>query len=423
MATSEFSPSAPGTTTYLRKNYFRSSPLTHAESYRRAWGKTGLGIGLVIIGTVGTLVAYYASEWQYAVMSIIGGVLFGLWMTVRGAGDMLTNSKIEDRQVKCPFCDHEHTVLINAGWLYCENCEQLLLLGYSHAESSLIQIECPYCSRTMGVEETSRGLGFRCDDCNLRMVTENGVLRKADRETVTCANRHCQAVLDSTVFYCRECGQLTSEGARELAGATGVDARLRKSPHGHMVMGRALLQHLQSTVKGSEFDASELSSTNEMLWKLAEMWESFEEAALDEFSRHQIAELLEPVDHLYAMLLLRLGATYLASRKRYPRDAVFCTLPDDDSTPFGTKDHFKWVLETRQAALNRLLASDEIRQSHQFTSWKNASSLIKFKTKTSDTGEVKKCWVNNKRQLQDLLGEAESLSPGCVAIAEELRWL
>lgn len=95
---------------------------------------------------------------------------------------------------------------------------------------------------------------------------------------------------------------------------------------------------------------------------------------------------------------------------------------DDNSFSVGQSDHFQWVVQARQAALNRLLATDEIKQSHQFIAWKKASSLIKFKTKTSETGEVKKCWVNNKRQLEDLLEEAERLSPGSTATAQELGW-
>ena len=414
-----FSPSPPGATTYLRKDYRRSSPLTRGEGYKRARNKVGCGILVVVAAAIIAPVAYYGEEWKYLVVSILGG-LCGLWSIVRAIGDMLGTSKMEERQVKCPFCDHRHTVLMNADWLYCEKCGQLLLLGYSHAEPSLIPIECLYCSRAIGVEQTRRGLGFHCDDCNLKMYTENGVVSKASEETVTCAG--CGAVLPLTVFYCRDCGQLTDEGLGQLIAFTGIDKRLRKSPRGHLVLGKALLHHLQSTVAKREIDKSGISSTNEMLWKLAEMWESFEEAASDESLRCQVAESLHPADHLYAMVLLRLGATYLASRRRYARDAVFCKPGDDNSFSIGQSDHFQWVIQARQAALNRLLATDEIKQGYRFVAWKKASSLIKFKTKTSETGEVKKCWVNNKRQLEDLFEEAETLNPGSTAAAQELGW-
>jgi len=414
-----FSPSAPGATTCLRKDYRRSFPLTHGEGYKRARNKVGCGTFVVVVAAIIAPVAYYGQEWKYLVVSILGG-LCGLWSIIRALGDLLDISQMEERQVKCPFCGHQHTVLMNADWLYCEDCGQLLLLGYSHAEPSLVQIECLYCSRAIGVEQTRRGLGFHCDDCNLKMYTENGVVSKASEETVTCAG--CGAVLPLTVFYCRDCGQLTDEGIGELIAFTGIDKRLRKSPRGHLILGKALLHHLQSTVAEREIDRSGIASTNEMLWKLAETWESFEEAALDESLRWQVAESLHPVDHLYAMVLLRLGATYLASRRHYARDAVFCKPGDDNSFSVGQSDHFQWVVQARQAALNRLLATDEIKQSYQFIAWKKASSLIKFKTKTSETGEVKKCWVKNKRQLEDLFEEAERLSPGSTAAAQRLRW-
>ena len=147
-----------------------------------------------------------------------------------------------------------------------------------------------------------------------------------------------------------------------------------------------------------------------MLWQLAEMWESFEEAALDETHHYQIAELLEPVDHLYAMLLLRFGATILSSKGRYGEGFVFRKPPEDeDDEMFSSlgKNQFEWVVETRRATLNRLLATDEIKQSHQFRSWKEATSLFRFE---------------DKSQLERLFKEAERLSPGSVVRAEELGW-
>jgi hypothetical protein len=333
--------------------------------------------------------------------------------------DMVQTAKKEDKQVRCPFCDHQHTILASAYWLYCENCGELLLPA--SREPTLLKAECPYCNRTMGVEQAR--VTFHCDDCNFTISTATGTAKGVNTQTTTCTN--CGTTLDSRVFFCRECGQLTSLGEGLATGsATMTDRRLRKSAGGHLALGRALLRYLQMVAQEDVIDKSGIASTNRLLRGLSQMWESLEEAALEPSHHHQIAELVGLADPVYATLLLRFGATLLASKKRHSETAAFSDPKDTDIfaefAGAGGK-HFEWV-ETRKATLRRLAATEEIGHSYQFKTWRDTESLIEFKVH-SETAKATEYWIDDRSQFSDLLREAERLSPGSVTEAERLGWL
>jgi hypothetical protein len=136
--------------------------------------------------------------------------------------------------------------------------------------------------------------------------------------------------------------------------------------------------------------------------------ESLEEAVRDEANYAEAARILTRLDYGYALALQRLGAVLMATqRTRY----------EDKDLPA-----WDWV-DVRQAVVQKLVTSDDIRGRSAFTDWRK--HLIQWKSRKSEGllgTSTTFSWIDNPQQVSGLFEEARLLSAEAVAKAEELGW-
>jgi hypothetical protein len=386
-------------TTHLRKREHRD--LTKGDAIKAALETIAIGIGLVALLGVGIWFATRAGQACFTLVAVIG-VVVGIIFMIVGLVQLVIAIIRPNKAVKCPFCAHVHTVGDWVAWLYCQSCERLLLPGKSR-RPSLVGVTCPHCGRSIGVGADLPSVV--CDDCNLSMSLADGQARPASTERVACTK--CGAALDQAVHFCAQCGELTPEGSKVDVLAIKADSRLRKSPKASLRLAETAVQNLVPALL-NKVEPDKLQSALKCLQVVNVAAESLEEAVRDEANYAEAARILTRLDYGYALALQRLGAVLMATqRTRY----------EDKDLPA-----WDWV-DVRQAVVQKLVTSDDIRGRSAFTDWRK--HLIQWKSRKSEGllgTSTTFSWIDNPQQVSGLFEEARLLSAEAVAKAEELGW-
>jgi len=385
--------------TFLRRKHPRT--LTKGEVTKKALDEIGFLVLLTIGSIVGMFIMRALRQNCLASILLFGALAFPLYILFDLA-KIVWAAVAGKKVVICPFCGHQHdAVMRNIDWLLCQGCTELLLPG-TQPHPSLIKVACPYCGRSIGVDENVDSLV--CDDCNLSLLIVDGQAKGASEETTICSQ--CGATLNKTMLYCKECGQLTAQAAAVDVTSMLIEERLRKSPNGSLMLGKIVLRNLQEAAEATSIDFDGLSTIGKMLRQIVVVVESWEEAVRDEANHIEVADRMPQLDYTYALLLQRLGAELLAMKKKgieHPWE-------------------FSWV-DVRKAILDRLQASEQVKDRVVLREWRK--ELIQWSTGAKEGflgTSTTYYWIENDDQVRGLFEESELLSPEAVAKAQELGW-
>jgi predicted RNA-binding Zn-ribbon protein involved in translation (DUF1610 family) len=255
-------------------------------------GALGLTLGGVLCLGVSILVMWLVGAYWYFVL----GAIAGAGLIIYGLATVLFSLFRPTKITICPKCKHEHEIYRGARSYVCTNCNELLLLGEDTAQNPGFST-CPCCGLKTAVSGDADP--FLCPDC--------GILRRPNSNEVGTQKEcpGCGFRVPAKAIYCVSCGKFLKTDLQAWTGEDGkdlvkdLDWRAGKSPRGHFIFSKAILNSLNISLNEGNFEDIEYSPFDLLDASMI----SLEVAANNEKTYKDCGTLLPELDKTYGRLL------------------------------------------------------------------------------------------------------------------------